>query len=93
MDIPAERNNAQTADSDILASLGKKQVLKRRFGLVSIFGFAICELITWETVLALFSQGLDNGGRKSYSPSNPRILLQKSSRAFQRDLLYDMLIS
>ncbi|KAF8856588.1 amino acid transporter [Acephala macrosclerotiorum] len=62
MDIPAERNNAQNADSDILALLGKKQVLKRRFGLVSIFGFAMCELITWETVLALFSQGLDNGG-------------------------------
>jgi hypothetical protein len=50
-------------DSNILAMLGKKQVLKRRFGLVSIFGFAMCELITWETVLALFSQGLDNGGK------------------------------
>ncbi|CZR66518.1 related to GABA transport protein [Phialocephala subalpina] len=62
MDVPAERNNAQNADSNILALLGKKQVLKRRFGLVSIFGFAMCELITWETVLALFSQGLDNGG-------------------------------
>lgn len=50
------------SDSDILALLGKKQVLKRRFGLLSIFSFAICELITWETVLALFSQGLANGG-------------------------------
>jgi choline transport protein len=49
-------------DSHGLALLGKKQVLKRRFGFWSLFGFAVCELITWETVLALFSQGLDNGG-------------------------------
>ncbi|KUJ09660.1 amino acid transporter [Mollisia scopiformis] len=62
MDVPADRNNGQTVDSDVLALLGKKQVLKRRFGLLSIFGFAMCELITWETVLAIFSQGLDNGG-------------------------------
>ena len=58
----AERASSHTADSEVLALLGKKQVLKRRFGLVSIFGFAMCELITWETVLALFSQGLNNGG-------------------------------
>ncbi|KAF2098206.1 amino acid transporter [Rhizodiscina lignyota] len=51
-----------TNDTDTLAKLGKKQVLKRRFGFWSLFAFAICELITWETVLALFSQGLDNGG-------------------------------
>ena len=49
-------------DTDILAQLGKKQVLKRRFGFWSLFGFAVCELITWETVLALFSQGFNNGG-------------------------------
>ena len=49
-------------DSDILALLGKKQVLKRRFGFWSMFGFAVCELITWETVLALFTQGFTNGG-------------------------------
>ncbi|KIX02360.1 uncharacterized protein Z518_08301 [Rhinocladiella mackenziei CBS 650.93] len=49
-------------DRNTLALLGKKQVLKRRFGFWSLFGFAVCELITWETVLALFSQGFDNGG-------------------------------
>lgn len=53
---------APSRDSDTLALLGKKQVLKRRFGFWSLFGFAICELITWETVLALFSQSFDNGG-------------------------------
>lgn len=51
-----------TTDSNTLALLGKKQVLKRRFAFISLFGFAVCELITWETVLALFSQAFDNGG-------------------------------
>lgn len=63
MSFAAERRKSvQLADSDTLALLGKKQVLKRRFGFWALFGFAVCELITWETVLALFSQGLDNGG-------------------------------
>ncbi|RMZ84934.1 hypothetical protein DV738_g238, partial [Chaetothyriales sp. CBS 135597] len=51
-----------SSDADTLALLGKKQVLKRRFGFWSLFGFAVCELITWETVLALFSQAFENGG-------------------------------
>lgn len=51
-----------STDTDTLALLGKKQVLKRRFGFWSLFAFAVCELITWETVLALFSQGFENGG-------------------------------
>lgn len=63
MSFAAERHKSVVlADSDTLALLGKKQVLKRRFGFWALFGFAVCELITWETVLALFSQGLDNGG-------------------------------
>ncbi|KAK5103104.1 hypothetical protein LTS08_003907 [Lithohypha guttulata] len=49
-------------DSGTLALLGKKQALKRRFGFWSLLGFAVCELITWETVLALFSQSFENGG-------------------------------
>ncbi|KAK5167046.1 uncharacterized protein LTR77_007775 [Saxophila tyrrhenica] len=56
------RDDASESDSAVLALLGKKQVLKRRFSFVSMFGFAVCELITWETVLALFSQSFDNGG-------------------------------
>jgi choline transport protein len=51
-----------TADDAMLAMLGKKQVLKRRFSFFTLFGFAVCELITWETVLALFSQSFENGG-------------------------------
>ncbi|KAJ5204225.1 uncharacterized protein N7498_005104 [Penicillium cinerascens] len=52
----------QSADDQALARLGKKQVLKRRFGFLSIVGFAMAELITWETVLTLFYQSLENGG-------------------------------
>lgn len=57
-----DSSSLHSTDSATLALLGKKQVLKRRFGFVSLIGFAVCELITWETVLALFSQSLDNGG-------------------------------
>lgn len=55
-------STAETTDSATLALLGKKQVLKRRFGFLSLFAFAVCELITWETVLAIFAQAFDNGG-------------------------------
>lgn len=37
----------QSADAATLALLGKTQVLKRRFGLLTLFAFAVCELITW----------------------------------------------
>ena len=60
--MDTERLGDNSLDTDRLALLGKKQVLKRRFGFISIFAFAVCELITWETVLALFSQGFNNGG-------------------------------
>jgi amino acid permease len=55
-------SRGDTSDSAVLALLGKKQVLKRRFSFITMFAFAVCELITWETVLALFSQSFDNGG-------------------------------
>ncbi|KAL2057520.1 hypothetical protein ABVK25_001904 [Lepraria finkii] len=49
-------------DEHGLARLGKKQVLKRRFGFLSLFGFSCTILVTWETVLALFQQAFQNGG-------------------------------
>ncbi|KAF2774303.1 amino acid transporter [Teratosphaeria nubilosa] len=55
-------DSIHTTDSATLALLGKKQVLKRRFSLITLFAFAVCELVTWETVLSLFSQAFDNGG-------------------------------
>ena len=62
-DLPAHVERKSSLDDDAtLASLGKKPVLKRRFSFFTMFGFAVCELITWETVLALFGQALNNGG-------------------------------
>ncbi|EEU33991.1 uncharacterized protein NECHADRAFT_55800 [Fusarium vanettenii 77-13-4] len=56
------RSSNGYADSDQLARLGKKQVLKRNFGFMSILGFSCTVLITWEAVTVLFAQGLNNGG-------------------------------
>ncbi|KAJ3455613.1 hypothetical protein MRS44_017095 [Fusarium solani] len=56
------RSSNGYADSDQLARLGKKQVLKRNFGFMSILGFSCTILITWEAVAVLFAQGLNNGG-------------------------------
>ncbi|KAJ5729285.1 uncharacterized protein N7483_003793 [Penicillium malachiteum] len=53
---------SEPTDDQALARLGKKQVLRRRFGFFSIVGFAMAELITWETVLTLFYESLENGG-------------------------------
>jgi choline transport protein len=61
-EFAARVSSKLSTDTDTLALLGKKQVLKRRFGFWSLLAFAVCELITWETVLALFAQGFDNGG-------------------------------
>jgi amino acid transporter len=49
-------------DKDQLERMGKKQVLRRNFGFLSILGFSCTILITWEAILVLFAQGLNNGG-------------------------------
>lgn len=49
-------------DTQVLARLGKKSVLERRFGFISILGFTCTILITWEGSLILFTTGLTNGG-------------------------------
>lgn len=49
-------------DVQVLARLGKKSVLERRFGFLSILGFTCTILITWEGSLILFTAGLTNGG-------------------------------
>ncbi|KAI1312016.1 amino acid/polyamine transporter I [Xylaria venustula] len=45
-----------------LARLGRSEVLKRRFGLLSIFGFSCFILATWKTILGLFTEAFENGG-------------------------------
>ena len=49
-------------DAQVLARLGKKSVLERRFGFLSMLGFTCTILITWEGSLILFTTGLTNGG-------------------------------
>lgn len=49
-------------DAQVLARLGKKSVLERRFGLLSVIGFTCTVLVTWEGSLILFTTGLTNGG-------------------------------
>ncbi|KFA69706.1 hypothetical protein S40285_08105 [Stachybotrys chlorohalonatus IBT 40285] len=56
------RSSSDYGDKDQLARLGKKQVLKRNFGFMTILGFSCTILITWEAVTVLFAQGLNNGG-------------------------------
>ncbi|KAG8424673.1 hypothetical protein J3458_001445 [Metarhizium acridum] len=49
-------------DDQQLARLGKKPVLRRNFGFMSILGFSCTILITWEATLVLSTPGLANGG-------------------------------
>ncbi|KAJ5086877.1 amino acid permease [Penicillium alfredii] len=51
-----ERDNAQ------LQRVGKKPVLKRNFGILSILGFSCTILGTWEGLLGTFTSPLSNGG-------------------------------
>ncbi|KAI0866740.1 putative GABA permease [Xylaria cubensis] len=51
-----------SGDDAALARLGKKPVLKRSFGFMTILGFSCTILITWEASLFVFVSGLTNGG-------------------------------
>ncbi|ORY15045.1 choline transport protein [Clohesyomyces aquaticus] len=49
-------------DNAQLTRLGKKPVLKRNFGFMSMLAFACTVMITWEGVLVMFSVSFKNGG-------------------------------
>ncbi|KAI0096098.1 amino acid/polyamine transporter I [Nemania sp. FL0031] len=54
-----------SSDDAALTRLGKKPVLKRNFGFLTILGFSCTVLITWEAILKygrVFLVGLQNGG-------------------------------
>ncbi|KAJ8123034.1 hypothetical protein ONZ43_g918 [Nemania bipapillata] len=55
-------SDSASRDDALLARLGKKPVLKRNFGFLSILGFSCTVLITWEGSLTTFLSGLSNGG-------------------------------
>ncbi|KAE8406218.1 amino acid/polyamine transporter I [Aspergillus pseudonomiae] len=52
----------QNKDDIYLARMGKRPVLQRNFGLMSMVGFSCTILITWEAVTTLFLQSFQNGG-------------------------------
>ncbi|KAI1173356.1 putative GABA permease [Nemania sp. FL0916] len=63
VDIPEpEISRASHNDDAALAQLGKKPVLRRNFGFLTILGFSCTVLITWEGALMVFLSGLQNGG-------------------------------
>lgn len=49
-------------DRTDLANIGKKQVLKRRFGFMSMIGFSCTLMGTWAGLLTYFAGPLTNGG-------------------------------
>ncbi|KAI1358922.1 amino acid/polyamine transporter I [Xylaria arbuscula] len=49
-------------DEQDLSRAGKKQTLKRRFGIISTLGLSTTLMLTWEGVLVYFGFGLANGG-------------------------------
>ncbi|KAL3482413.1 amino acid/polyamine transporter I [Aspergillus californicus] len=53
---------SKSSDDAVLARLGKKPVLRRNFGLISMLGFSCTILVTWEGLTCLFLQPLTNGG-------------------------------
>ncbi|KAG8161212.1 hypothetical protein KVR01_009476 [Diaporthe batatas] len=55
-------HRSASGDDAALVRLGKKPVLKRNFGFMTILGFSCTVLITWEGSLVTFLQGLQNGG-------------------------------
>ncbi|KAK5988393.1 Choline transport-like protein [Cladobotryum mycophilum] len=57
-----EQSRRDYLDREQLARLGKKSVLKRNFGFMSILGFSCTVLITWEGIPVTFGFGLKNGG-------------------------------
>ena len=61
LDTPSY-NTSEDRDRTYLAYVGKRQVLKRQFGFMSMLGFSCTLMSTWEGLLASFVQGFSNGG-------------------------------
>ncbi|KAJ5155143.1 amino acid permease [Penicillium capsulatum] len=60
--MPKDSRSVRENDNAHLQRMGKKPVLKRNFGVISIFGFSCTILGTWEGLLGTFVRPLQNGG-------------------------------
>ncbi|KIN06808.1 hypothetical protein OIDMADRAFT_107624 [Oidiodendron maius Zn] len=59
---PQPASSVRDRDDAHLQRMGKKPVLKRNFGILSIVGFSCTILGTWEGLLGTFTGPLTNGG-------------------------------
>ncbi|PLB52816.1 amino acid transporter [Aspergillus steynii IBT 23096] len=59
-----DKSDASQSNKDAieLARIGKREALKRRFGLTSTVGFACSIMLTWEAMIMNIQLGLMNGG-------------------------------
>lgn len=62
--VQNSRTTAESYDHDraVLRALGKKQLLNRRFGFLSMVGFTSTMMGTWEALGLSLQGGLMNGG-------------------------------
>ncbi|KIV95884.1 hypothetical protein PV10_03485 [Exophiala mesophila] len=49
-------------DTEDMKRMGKQQLFRRNFGFLSIFGFAMILMSTWQALLGVAAFGLGNGG-------------------------------
>ncbi|KAJ5975504.1 amino acid transporter [Penicillium waksmanii] len=61
-EAPADGPSVRDRDDVHLQRIGKKPVLKRNFGVLSILGFSCTIIATWEGLLDTFVIALTNGG-------------------------------
>ncbi|KAF7872052.1 uncharacterized protein EAF02_009157 [Botrytis sinoallii] len=61
--VSAELHDLNDPDATYLARIGKQQVTKRNFGLVSMIGLACTLMSTWEGVLIVFALGYEKLGK------------------------------
>lgn len=59
---PEEHENPMISDDRQLLRLGKKPLLNRTFGFMSILGFSCSALVSWEGILFSSVGGFYNGG-------------------------------
>ncbi|KAK5049998.1 hypothetical protein LTR84_004117 [Exophiala bonariae] len=61
-DTHNDEKNATAQDIEDMKRMGKKQLFRRNFGFLSIFGFSMILMNTWQALLGTIAFGLGNGG-------------------------------
>ncbi|KAJ9603546.1 hypothetical protein H2200_011732 [Cladophialophora chaetospira] len=61
-DVVLGKKEGTSRDVEDMKRMGKEQLFKRNFGFLSIFGFAMILMQTWQALLGTIVFGLGNGG-------------------------------